>query len=176
MFTKLLNLLLPIVFNYRDIADPKEGLYLRRYFISGPAARFFRSRRQRFLHYIARPDKDRVPHDHPWDFDTTVLSGGYVEKFYKPGEAQWAGLGFMGRMPADLQPVEGARSAFRAATYVHRITRVMPDTWTWVVTSGERRKWGFWVPDEGSPTGARWVYWKTYLGIRDDGRETPEDA
>lgn len=33
-----------------------------------------------YIHYIARSDMDKHPHNHPWNFTSVVLKGGYVEK------------------------------------------------------------------------------------------------
>ena len=47
--------------------------YLRRYYIL--KTRWFRI----YLHEILRSDEDRDCHDHPWNFTSIILKGGYWE-------------------------------------------------------------------------------------------------
>lgn len=116
-----------------EIRKPGEAVYLRRwYVIMTPWWSIY-------LHHILSPDPDRDPHDHPWDFGSFVLSGGYQE--YAP---------------------EGCYSYSRwswhtkKATDLHRITHVCPNTRTLVFTGPRKREWGF-------LRNGRWIPWREYL-------------
>lgn len=105
------------------------------------------------VHNIATPDLDRHFHDHPWNFVSLVLRGGYVE-----------------RRPAQISPCfipgtgeEYGRDTFRGAGSIsyrracdrHRITEVEKDTWTLVIYGPKIQWWGFYAP-EGK------VYYRNY--------------
>jgi hypothetical protein len=40
-----------------------------------------------YLHEIARSDEDIHMHDHPWDFWSLILIGGYIEYFLAKGKS-----------------------------------------------------------------------------------------
>ena len=89
-----------------------------------------------FLHHINGYDQGRDLHDHPWNFWTVVLRGGYVEDCTRGAVldvrivARWDGLG---------QPLLHRRDA----AHLHRIVYASPNTWTLVFTGRRRRVWGF---------------------------------
>ena len=69
---------------FREIHGADGSLYLLRCWLTEPtpepdSAEKFESGNSVLLHFFPRPDADRAFHDHPWDFRTTVLDGGYVE-------------------------------------------------------------------------------------------------
>lgn len=79
------------------------------------------------LHHWLGPDDDRAHHDHPWDFVTFVLKGGYTD--FSPGRTEHLSAGSFAYRPAE-----------------HRHT-VVPDpggAWTVIATGKRRRTWGFW--------------------------------
>ena len=94
------------------------------------------------LHRILRADRGYEHHDHPFDFESLILSGGYDEELL---EADARRVTFFG--PGDV--VE------RSVDQAHRIVRVRPWTWTFVVTGPKRKAWGFY-------TRRGWVYWRDY--------------
>jgi hypothetical protein len=112
------------------------------------------------LHYFARPDDDDALHDHPWDFDTTCLSGGYIENEPEPG---WAGP-FGPRWNFATRIMRPGHTFRRKAVDLHRVSRIRENTWTLVRTGKRTRLWGF------HPTGRVWQPAYDYLGI------TPEQA
>ena len=124
-------------------------LYLLRVWLSAPVPAEdgvgFRSSSSRLLHFIAEPDADGALHDHPWDFATHILSGGYVEEL--PGfgwdPASWAGP----RLTRRVRHGVGAVISHNA-TDLHRIASVEPDTWTLVNTGRHVRAWGFHPPGQ----------------------------
>jgi hypothetical protein len=77
------------------------------------------------LHWILTPDPHPDPHDHPVDFLSITLRGGYTE---------WTPKGY-----------RSARVRFRRATDVHRIVAVKPGTVTLVLAGPVVREWGFWA-------------------------------
>lgn len=77
------------------------------------------------LHWILTPDPHPDPHDHPVDFLSITIRGGYTE---------WTPAGYV-----------SSRIRFRRATDVHRIVAVEPGTVTLVLAGPVVREWGFWV-------------------------------
>ena len=87
------------------------------------------------LHHLADRDRDRHLHDHPWDFRTFVLTGGYTEELITGDHV-------------DL--LAGQTSGKRAQDF-HRITEVQSNTWTLFVTWRWRNDWGFLVDGRKIP-------------------------
>ena len=133
-----------------DILDADGGLYLRRWrIVQTPWFAIY-------LHKIARSDKDRDLHDHPWSFVSLILRGGYDEVL--DGAASW----FPTTANAWAKPVRRRwlSLSFRRATDAHRILRLhRTPTWTLVLTGPRRRDWGFYIDGKG------FVDWRTYLGV-----------
>jgi hypothetical protein len=105
------------------------------------------------LHNIRRPDADPDMHDHPFNFLSIILSGGYTEEHPDA---------------AELGPLTTTYRAFwafwhfkwwynwRLASDPHRIIHVLPHTWTLVFTGPKVRIWGFWTKDGFVP-------WREYV-------------
>ncbi len=81
-----------------------------------------------YLHCFHRSDMDRYCHDHPWDFVTFLLSGGYWE--HTPEGRFWR------RRFSIL---------FRRAEWKHWVEVPKPNIWTLVIRRAARREWGFWT-------------------------------
>jgi hypothetical protein len=86
------------------------------------------------LHKFHRGDDERAPHDHPWDFWTFPLCGGYAElipdfEFDSGFRLNW---------------VPGWRWSFRPAKYQHIVVDPEKPFWTLVVTRVKSNGWGFW--------------------------------
>lgn len=100
------------------------------------------------LHCLWTADPRPDPHDHPWDFESTILSGGYVQ------------------LEAD-----GERRTYRAgdrnvrrAEDPHRIVELLEvPTWTFLVHGAPRREWGFTLA-------SGWVHWSRYPNSVRPGR------
>jgi hypothetical protein len=60
-----------------DIKDAKKGEYMERYWLVPESWKLPFAIR---LHVIKRPDTDRHLHDHPFDFTTYIMDGGYWEE------------------------------------------------------------------------------------------------
>jgi len=120
-------------FDIPDRNDPSQ-VYLRR-------LRVFQTPwLAMYVHWIFLPDGARAPHDHPWNFWSLILRGGYSEMFYPyPHVArdlhmharEW------NRWSWHKMPRESA----------HNILTLQPGTITLVFTGKRRRVWGFWTDD-----------------------------
>lgn len=104
--------------NYRS--DSIAYGYMRRWTLSFPQGMLR-------LHKIARSDEDRHPHDHPMDFASLILSGGYVE--FQPGQE-----------PRVCKP--GTLVLHRAED-LHYVKLIDGPSWSVLITSPRRRRWGF---------------------------------
>lgn len=94
------------------------------------------------LHHILRSDNDRHFHDHPWNFVSIILRGGYTEVrptwnksgIYTGNTQRWYGPGSI---------------LFRSAKCWHRLN--IPDgttCWTFFISFRYRQKWGFLLQPE----------------------------
>lgn len=151
------------LFERRDIVIDDE-LYLRRWYVRGVG-----TDHQVFLHHIVRPDKGRELHDHPFDFKTRILSGGYYEQtlYTEPGkiavtQGEWCTAG---------------DTFERRAEHTHRLDKVLDGTYTLVSTGAARRVWGFIVSQRDSAwtCALAWLPWREYLGTP-DAEDFPEDV
>jgi hypothetical protein len=102
-----------------------------------------------YVHQIYREDLDPVPHDHPWQFWSFVLRGGYQEELHeRPGDG-------VGRMV-----VRWPRRLHRFPLHhAHRIVAVAPHTVTLVLVGRKRRTWGFY-------DGGQFVDYRVALRLR----------
>lgn len=109
-----------------------------------------------FLHTHERPDGDRDLHDHPWNFVTIILRGGYVESHavintfgdnIGPSRIRTWRLGSVHRM-------KFVRDA-------HRINSIRPGTLSLVFVGRTMRDWGFFAEDEIDGH-TRWIPWQEY--------------
>lgn len=97
------------------------------------------------FHRILRADAGRDLHDHPFDFTSLILWGGYTEVRSLPDGStvsHTVGIGDVVK---------------RKAEDAHSIVHVLPGTLTLVLGGKKRKEWGFYTP-EG------WVHWKEYHG------------
>lgn len=123
----LVERLLCLLFPSQDISHA-GSLYLRRWLLT-PSVFGWRL----MLHKIARPDLERVLHDHPWDFATLCLRGGYDEFVLRPDE------------DVEQESIRPGGIRFRSFRHTHRIDRIVgPNAWTLVLHGPRRHVWGFW--------------------------------
>lgn len=85
-----------------------------------------------YLHHFIAPD-ERVFHDHPWGFQSTILHGGYVERIQTSDGVEY-----------DTRRIVG-ETFVKNAHDRHYIKSVQPDTWTLILTKEYERNWGFWI-------------------------------
>ena len=155
--------LLTRIFPTKTLWTPESELYLRRWvifgrldkhcdnsssFIKKPWSPFGRGL---YLHQMLGPDAGRHVHDHPWNFRSLVLRGGYVET-----------------VVSEINEFHNVRCQgdydYRPPEWLHRITYVLPNTWTLVLCGRREREWGFLVKDRGLEHWVREdVYRKMYL-------------
>ena len=126
---------------YRIIKDRVDNeIYLERYYL------FLKDRKtfpfNVFLHRFHKSDPDDL-HDHPWNYRTLILKGGYWE--YTPQGKFWRGVGHYRKMPAES---------------LHRI-ELEPgvNCWTLFIPGKHKREWGF-ISDN------QWFQWEEYLSQR----------
>ncbi len=99
-----------------------------------------------YIHHIMRSDKD-VPHDHPWDFTSYILAGGYQEQTKN---------GIWNRPVGTI--------LHRKAADAHRIILPPGQTAITICFTGQwQRDWGFHCPKG-------WVDWRTFCNGEDHGR------
>lgn len=86
-----------------------------------------------YCHWIYLPDTDRDLHNHPWNFTSIILRGGYVEYLDSPRE-----------------PCDGVAQSFlrwsRHKMWMdewHKIVSIKPRTITLVITGHRKQTWGF---------------------------------
>jgi hypothetical protein len=101
-----------------------------------------------YLHYFLKGDNDDAPHDHPWDFMTFILRGGYVDEVW--GDQK----------PRRYQLCEPGKLYRRKAEHRHRVLLPQGRTaWTFVYLKPKRREWGFY------PNG-KFTHWSNYTTKR----------
>lgn len=108
-----------------------DGDYMRRYYVSQDPGSSVR------LHHIIRSDPGVILHDHPWDFVSLILAGGYTE-VTPDGETRY----------------EAPCVLVRKAEQPHRLI-IDGDAWTFIACGTVRRRWGFHTP-------AGWMHWRSY--------------
>lgn len=100
------------------------------------------------LHRTLRSDFDAALHDHPWNWGSRILEGGYLE--HTPEGVFWR------------DPSQGWR--WRKAEDFHRLElnpkRNPGQTWSLFVMGPRQKDWGF-LNAQGW-----WVQWETYLNSR----------
>lgn len=92
-----------------------------------------------YLHHFHRDDNRSEHHDHPWNFVSVVLWGGYIE--HTPdGKARR-------KLPGMI--------LFRRAKWAHYTTLIGKSAVTLVWVSSRKREWGF-------HTLLGWIPWQVY--------------
>ena len=141
---------------YFHIHGPDGSLYMRRWWLLPKWCLDFDSRRgypmpkkwmpfSIRLHHIVRPDADRHLHDHPFNFRTIVLAGGYMEQTEPEGPVR------------PILPGDTYRSPARR---FHRIAIVTgAGAWSLFIMGRRVNDWGFLVDGHKVP-------WQQYLAER----------
>ncbi len=99
-----------------------------------------------YLHRFLRSDDDRALHDHPWDNESFILSGCYVEHL------------------ADGETVTrfSGNRVRRRAIEAHRVELVNGPVVTLFTTENMIRNWGFYCP-------SGWRPWQEFVDVVDGG-------
>ena len=154
-------------FRKRIISNAERVPYLVRYTIF--SCQWFGI----FIHKILRSDDDRDLHDHPWNFWTLILKGGYAEEtpLVNPPtwrdhlpkmilKSRWCGPGTLIRHSAeDCHRLElRSNSPYNGDKCSDSSCRVcgFKPVWTLFIHGPRRRDWGFHTRDG-------WVQWEKYL-------------
>ncbi len=89
------------------------------------------------VHNIKSSDDDRAPHDHPWDYWTIVLRGGYWEIVPQYDDS--------GLYTGDTRIWYGPGSFIRRKANSRHILELPEgeDAWTLFITFKKKQKWGF---------------------------------
>lgn len=92
-----------------------------------------------YLHLQVASDPERPLHDHPWDNQSVILSGGYDEVLQE--HPPWEGTRTVQR--------RRGQTCNRRAEAAHRLIlpKETPYTLTLFSTGPVVRQWGFWVPN-----------------------------
>jgi hypothetical protein len=124
-----------------------QSLYMKRY-IARWAGRTWR------VHGIMSSDQGRDFHDHPFDFVSRIVWGGYLE--HRPGCdcAIVRGRTVERTLGGPCRWYRAGDVVRRQAEELHRIEIEAP-VWTFVRTGPYKRKWGF-------QTSAGWIYHRDY--------------
>jgi hypothetical protein len=132
-----------LAFKRQDIMDfdhPGE-LYLRRFMLCRTPLGGL------YIHEIVRPDNDRCLHDHPWNFTSLILAGGYWEETFvfdakDRAKATHPNSVYLTRMKMWYGP---GSFRYMDAAHTHRV--LMDEgkkTWSLCFVSGKKKSWGFW--------------------------------
>lgn len=149
-----------------------EGGYMTRYHLTPWAWWPFQKRL--YLHHFTGPDSDAEPHDHPMDFRSFILWGGYTEEvwhieteqehdrqgcpacLYGPQCELWWQKKYVRRWPLTTH--------FAKASHTHRITTLhAKNVWTLFLRGPKTQDWGFFM-GLPRPTAVKVVSW-VYLGL-----------
>lgn len=81
------------------------------------------------------------PHDHPFDFTTQIIIGGYVERvYYVDADGSWR---------SEVSHRRAGDFVFNRAEHIHEIIELPEgECWTHSVYGIWRRNWGFWNFDD----------------------------
>lgn len=139
------------------LPDGTEQLYLRRLrIIQTPWFGVY-------LHEMHAPDADRDLHDHPYNFYSIILKGGYTEQWRKRGNmAQFENYSlFWPRWSGHVMNKLNA----------HRITHLLKvPTYTLVFVGKRTREWGFWR-DVQNGYRHEFVKWNEYHEVHGEGSQ-----
>jgi hypothetical protein len=95
-----------------------------------------------YFHIQVAHDPERPLHDHPWDNQSVILSGGYGERICMSGDRPTAAnTQSFARKKGDV--------IWRKGEWSHRLflPPAIPYTMTLFSTGPNTRKWGFWYPE-----------------------------
>lgn len=100
------------------------------------------------IHKICKADEDKHLHNHPWNFMSIVLKGGYIERL-QSGKANLRTF---------------LNTAIRRAEKFHKIDEMVTKTvYTLNFMWGERKEWGYDV-------GGKFVQHEEYRNLKREGK------
>ncbi len=96
------------------------------------------------LHHWIRSDDKRFMHNHPWDFLTIVLKGGYTDVSNSGKKQYRSDLGK--EVPIlELDELKSGSISFRKASHCHYVDVPEGGAWTLLFCGRPKQKWGFWI-------------------------------
>lgn len=113
-----------------------------------------------YVHYIAKSDEDKHMHDHPWDFISIILWGGYAEILKK---VWWKTTNEIEKIEYNVKTYKPISIIHRPANDFHQITLLKP-TFTLVFTGPRKRTWGYLTVSDW--TGYKWIDNVTYRNMK----------
>lgn len=116
-----------------------------------------------YLHEMYAPDGDRDLHDHPWNFYTFILKGGYAERMREDGKLpKFHDQTF-------LWPRWSGHAVSK--NNAHRITNLLKvPTYTLVFVGRRTREWGFWRDVEDGYR-HEFIKWDEYHEVHGEGSQ-----
>lgn len=124
----LISKLINKFFLVKEIVSKEGVVHFRRYrLLSTPWFNLY-------IHHILESDKDLDLHDHPWNFQSLILSGSYLE-LVKFVDENFVSTKIEVHLPGDVLK--------RQAEDVHKIKLRTESVWTLVFTSKPIRNWGY---------------------------------
>lgn len=99
-----------------------------------------------YVHRFDGPDPRSTLHDHPWDFTSLVLRGGYVERR-------------LDTKTLEVNETHTVRWVNRLKTHdAHAIMRLLRvPTWTLMLVGRRVRTWGYLEPVDGADGAWKWT-------------------
>jgi hypothetical protein len=113
-----------------------------------------------YIHNILRSDEEAHPHDHPWNFLSFILKGGYTEAwlpFYED-------VAYRNGVPLLNSTRKPGTVVYHDAKDFHKLTLLKDSAWTLVFTFGKRR------PTWGYQTEQGWFEQKAYRELKHEGK------
>ena len=135
--------LIRFLFLVKEIVSKEGVVHFRRYRLI--STRWFNL----YVHQICESDHDRDPHDHPWNFQSLILSGGYFEEVFP-------------KLYNREYYYEGDVVQHKA-TDAHKLTLLTDEVWTLVLTTGRERYWGY-------QTSKGWVGHEEYRKLKNESK------
>lgn len=142
-----LTRLIRYLFLVKEIVAKNGEVHFRRYrLLALPWLRIY-------IHQICISDYDAHFHDHPWHFETRILSGSYREDctIHPDHKVVWSRL------------YEASDTVRHHAQDSHKLTLQTPEVWTFVITWGKPRYWGY-------QTEAGWIGHEEYRKLKNEGK------
>lgn len=101
------------------------------------------------VHQWIKTEDSRNMHDHPWDFYTLVVKGGYTDISEWPTVAAQQAAGYPIKI-VDVTEIRRDKLSFgsirwRPAIHKHYVEVNPGGCWTVLLTGPVVRKWGYWV-------------------------------
>jgi hypothetical protein len=152
--------------------------YLARYWLTPPIKDEdgYSSSESIVLHQFIRGDDDGALHNHPYDFTTTILHGGYDEVvcpaaasgYYFDEFDRYVSIRMRGPREAlwITVPRRAGDQVHKSSDAIHMATNPLPDTWTLVQTGPRVRDWGFFPPGKPFVSWRQFVQHTTVVGGR----------